>query len=354
MSGFPEFDAGRCLNTGVPSSGRNAGCHRCAEICPADAIRYNTEGQPHLYADHCTRCGACIGVCPTDAVLHAGFDPERIVEVSRRTARRGRRSLQVACSAAKETAADVTVPCHAVWDPLLLAGMAATGIRRLEVAGTELCTSCSRRHGGEILQQCERNYIMLNQALAVRLQIHRVAPAKEKTSATITAEPEPPRRAFFRRLIPALLQTAAAASTQLREEEASANPAESESPTASKPVRLRLFLQALPRLGANFHPVPFMPSVPLGAVQANENCSACGRCIEACPTRALALRPFGINSVLEFKPHACTGCNRCVDICPERAMEALPGISLPVVAARQTRPLVMVTARKKAVERVEG
>jgi ferredoxin len=85
-----------------------------------------------------------------------------------------------------------------------------------------------------------------------------------------------------------------------------------------------------------------MPSLPLGAIQANNHCTACGECIEQCPTHALNLRDFGSNKILEFKADYCIGCSFCVDICPEQALEMLPSISLPALLTKKARPLIMV------------
>lgn len=51
-----------------------------------------------------------------------------------------------------------------------------------------------------------------------------------------------------------------------------------------------------------------------------ELCTGCGRCVEACPTRALDRRDD--KAFLRF-PELCTYCTVCEGLCPENAI-ALP------------------------------
>ncbi len=55
-------------------------------------------------------------------------------------------------------------------------------------------------------------------------------------------------------------------------------------------------------------------------VHIDEECTLCGACAEACPSRALRIRRDGDNIILEFSHQRCIGCNACVSICPEKAI----------------------------------
>ncbi len=46
------------------------GCGRCAEICPADAIKIGSKAI--IDPERCRGCGACINVCPKGAITMAG------------------------------------------------------------------------------------------------------------------------------------------------------------------------------------------------------------------------------------------------------------------------------------------
>jgi len=342
----PDIRQERCLNM-QRSDACETVCAHCRDICPVHAIELNEKCLPRLNKNRCTDCMACVHICPSDAITHEAVDPVGIVQHAHELARRGKVRLSAACGAVSGTSADLNVPCHAAWDPMLLACMAAEGIRTIHLDGIHQCNSCPVHHGSEIMAQTEKDYGILNKALGIHLEISWEEiniPGKQARRFI----PEPERRTFFRNLFPTMAQSAIRATAQFNQ---SSNDENNESATATStpprlPLRLRLFLRALPRLQANFTPVPCMPSLPLGAIQADASCTACGECVEQCPTHALDLRDFGTNSVLEFQPDTCIGCQQCVDICPEDAIEALPAISLPALLTRRERPLVIVQERK--------
>jgi len=340
----PDIRQEHCLNIHI-SSACEAACTHCRDICPADAIDVGEQFLPRLNENRCTDCTACVHVCPSDAITHEAIDSVGIVRQAQELSRQGKTGLHAACSTVSNTFADLNVPCHAAWDPMLLACMAAEGIRTLHMDGINQCGSCPVRHGADMMAQTEKDYAMLNRALGIHLEI-----LQEKTGITIKQTRhsvlEPERRTFFRNLFPAMAQGTIKAAAQLNHVSNDENNEASTANTNHLPLRLRLFLRALPRLQANFTPVPNMLSLPLGAIQADASCTACNKCVEQCPTKALELKEFGTNQVLEFRPDACIGCWQCVGICPEHAIEALPAISLPVLLTRQTRPLVMVASGK--------
>lgn len=340
MVGKPLLSQAECMNHAWSST--QASCTRCQEVCPADAI-HMSDNLPAIDSDQCTCCTACVTTCPTGAISHEQLQPEVLTRQARALVMQGKRTLRAACSHVSDASADLSVPCHAAWNPLLLACLAGEGVHLIELDGISQCAHCPIRHGEQMMAQTERDYAELNKALGVRLVLSREI-TQQAVKPQEMQQPEPERRAFFRKLIPSLAQgaamTVAHISDVMRQDEG-----EPET-DSSLPVTLQMFSKSLPRLQPNFTPVPRLDSIPLGAVQADDRCSACGECVEQCPTKALELRPFGVNHVLEFRPDTCIGCNHCADICPEHAITPLPSISMPAIAARRSRPLVMVAAPK--------
>lgn len=49
-------------------------------------------------------------------------------------------------------------------------------------------------------------------------------------------------------------------------------------------------------------------------------CTACGRCVEACPSAALIITQDAEKSVLTLDLASCVFCENCVNSCPERVM----------------------------------
>jgi len=345
VAAYPEIQPEHCLNTRLPDLGKPA-CTRCLDRCPADAITLNPDHAPQLHASACTGCTGCVPACPADAIGHEALSPVNLLQQARQLVMQGQSEINVACNAITDTRPGLRVHCHASWDPALLACMAAEGVRIMHLEGIDQCDSCPACHGSSLMQQTEKDYATLNKSLGMQLHISRKAKAVVVEKPRPASEPEPQRRAFFRSLIPTLTQGAAMAASQIGQavnQATAVDMTEADTEHGSHlPVRLQLFLRALPRLQANFTPVPFMPSLPLGAIQANASCTACNQCIEQCPTEALGIREFGANKILEFQPDACTGCRQCINTCPEEALESLPGISLPSVLTRRARPLIMV------------
>jgi len=333
-----------CLNIRLSDNGE-AACTHCHDICPADAIGFSEQHLPRLNETRCTDCTACVHTCPADAITHQEIDPVSMVLRVSELARQGKTGLRAVCSKVPDASADLSVPCHAAWDAMLLACMAAEGIQTLHMDGINQCSSCPARYGSEIMEQTEKDYALVNKALGKHLNISREETIISNEPARRSV-PGLARRAFFRNLIPSMAQTASIAAVQIGQAARQAIRQETgneEALFSSLPVRLRLFLRALPRLQANFTPIPCIPGLPLGAIQADASCTACNQCVGQCPTQALSIREFGASKVLEFQPDACIGCQQCIVTCPENALASLPGISLPTVLTRRARPLVIVS-----------
>jgi len=360
MRHLPEIHPSRCLN-GPHHRPQNSAafspCQRCQQACPAHAIAPNANALPQLDGETCTGCTAYVRVCPVDAITHDALQLSPLLAQIDTQHGASKMHLVATCSAVKESSAPLNLPCHAAWDPLLLATMAARGVKQLTLIGLNECATCPIRFGAEIMAQTERDYATLNAALGVEMTIvhasqHEAMTQFDNAHAAPPPQNEPPRRTFFRTLIPSLTQGAAGAAAQVALAAGQAmRPQQTEEDAAASmddalPQRLRLFIQALPKLQANFTPIPYAANIPIGAIQADDRCTACGDCVKGCPTDALAMREFGANRVLEFRPDACMGCQRCLQICPEQALEPLPGISLPAMLPGKARPLVMVSANK--------
>jgi ferredoxin len=68
-------------------------------------------------------------------------------------------------------------------------------------------------------------------------------------------------------------------------------------------------------------------------VASDSACTACGACVDACPSRCLYLASEGESvpgpdgaapTFLEIDPARCIGCGRCVDACPEGVLSLSP------------------------------
>ena len=51
----------------------------------------------------------------------------------------------------------------------------------------------------------------------------------------------------------------------------------------------------------------------------NQDCTACGTCIDECPVEAITE-----GDIYKINPESCTDCGACADVCPVEAIH--PGI----------------------------
>ncbi len=61
--------------------------------------------------------------------------------------------------------------------------------------------------------------------------------------------------------------------------------------------------------------------LPPGATETSvQNCSGCGACVDACPTKIISIRS-GV-PVVDFRHSECTFCGKCAERCPENVFPA--------------------------------
>lgn len=70
---------------------------------------------------------------------------------------------------------------------------------------------------------------------------------------------------------------------------------------------------------------------PGATAQSMRNCSGCGDCAAACPTKIIDMRT-GI-PVVNFEVGECTFCGQCAERCPEGVFPDSPPTSFPHVVA---------------------
>ncbi len=274
-----------------------------------------------------------------------------IVQYARNLVAKGQSHMVCTCTMVKPSHG-LEIDCHSLWSPLIWASLAAEGITTLQLIGLEQCEQCPKPCSKDDIEHLENDFQTLSQAMPNQLRIEKLSektqesPEAESEEKKTSAQEEPARRAFFRNVIPSLAKHA---TETLHESMASQGTSVQQQIDADKrmlPVENKLFLHALEKLQINHTPVPCMDSMPIGSIQAGQTCTACGDCVNICPSHALSLRSFGRNQILEFQANACTACEQCLSTCAEQAIQALPSISLPALRLDKPRPLVIVYANK--------
>ena len=270
-----------------------------------------------------------------------------IVQHARDLAAKGQSRMVCSC-AVVQSPHGLSIDCHSLWSPMIWASLAAEGITTLQLAGLEHCEQCPNLCSQEDIERLESDFQTLSQAMPNALHIEKeqasLEAKSEQTQAPVQQEPE--RRAFFRNIIPSLARHATDALHESSTNQETSVQQAIDTDERMLPVENKLFLHALKQLQVNHTPVPYMDSMPMGSIQAEQTCTACGDCVNICPSHALSLRNFGRNQILEFQASTCIACEKCLDTCPEGAIQMLPSISLPALLLDKPRPLVMVYANK--------
>lgn len=56
-------------------------------------------------------------------------------------------------------------------------------------------------------------------------------------------------------------------------------------------------------------------TIQVMAYKINEDCTACGTCIDECPVEAISE-----GDIYKIDPETCTDCGACADVCPVEAI----------------------------------
>jgi len=268
-----------------------------------------------------------------DEILH-------LLTLAHEKAAKGEDSLQISCPKLAIKQGQIKPICLDEFHPMLLACIAAEGIKEIYI---ETCKECSKQ---QILSNID-DYKELSQAMAIKLNVQLGKKPQINEEKVEEKENEPPRRTFFRTLIPSLAKHAADNIQQITQVATNGEYVQDilNADARALPALHKLFLHALPKLQVNHIPIPVIKGLGLGNIQVSEACSACAKCVDVCASKSLSLRKFGSRFILDFQADCCTGCNQCISICPEQAMEALPSVSLPSLMLNKPRPLVMVNSK---------
>lgn len=332
----------QCLNRGY----RLAGCDRCVQACPAQAIEL-CDGVPLLDAAACVDCGACLPACPTD-VFSQRVSPEGLLVQTAMQAARAEQ-LAVAC-AVHPNPAQCRAPvqrvlrhsrCLASLDVDHLLALTRDGRQDVWLDDTP-CATCP-------IGQAHRQILQTTQAANTLLRGF----GRPGNVRLVSEQSDSLRRDGANRpvtqAVPRSLARREIFARFARMGEETWNEAITDRSAAGTPASRQRLLQQLQAWSPPPEAVLPTVAIPFAAVQVNsDTCSACGLCAKLCPTKALRLEKSAApqdaelaaapadeaksqNSWrLDFQPAACIDCGICALACPEQAVSY--GDQLPATA----------------------
>ncbi|MFM1892538.1 MAG: hypothetical protein RLZ44_1615 [Pseudomonadota bacterium] len=299
---FFDYDPAICAHgaSGI------AGCRRCLDACPAEAIvsiGERVQVDPYL----CQGGGICATVCPSGAMTYR-------YPTAADTLQRVRRMLHAFRTAGGE---QPVLMLHAADHPVT-----PPDERTLPLALEELASAGLELWLG-----------------ALAYGARRVALARDPAMASKVAAALEEQRGIANAMLQGLGYPAAVHWHQAPEpsEIEGLDPA-SFAAQGDKRQNLFLALDHLTRQAPAAASEALLPDgAPLGRVDVAAGCTLCLACTSVCPTKALA--DGGDRPALRFFEANCVQCGLCVKACPEQVMRLTPRVLYD--AERRRQPLTL-------------
>lgn len=325
--------ADACLNT----RHRSAGCRRCVDVCPTDAVVVVDDRGLHLDPGACVGCGACTARCPTQALMAPRSD--RSLQLALADVPAGA-PVRLACP--RGGVAPVSMPtirhdrCLAALGGEALLGLAGDQARHLWLDDAP-CGTCDLGELHAEIERAARDADEVRAAFGLSSIVHRtqLEPATEwlapgAAGPVVSAVGgSVSRRGLLRRLF-------------------AVGPERRAGVDGGAPARRQLLLRRLRSWAAVSAAVPLPAAeVPgFGAVSVDaDRCSACGLCSTFCPTGALGFHTAtdgaGAGSfTLTLDASQCVDCGLCAVACPEHAVTVASRLDPAAVLSGSTTVLV--------------
>ena len=300
------------------SSYRFSDCEACFAICPVNAIRPGKP--PSLNSKQCQNCIACLVVCPVGAFAA----DDAVASLLHAVAHLESSTLELLCERNPQAICGTTDTGTGISIKGCLAGLGFGVYLALTAFGMEhilvRTDACSKCEWSTLKNQIEAQVMQAKKFLAAwekSEMIDCVSKLDSPKERPLWQASNPPltRRDLFR-MIARQGQVAIARSIE-----------EGQSQSGRNPGRDRQRI-----LGLVSHlPAPqSVENLDLGelgftSLSVTGDCTACGACARACPTRAIELVKDidATTFVLKVATGKCIGCEICVNVCVTSAIRVL-------------------------------
>ncbi len=318
----------RCLNR----RHKDAGCHRCIDLCPKRAI-----SQPECIEvdlEKCVACGLCWRVCPTEVFALKVVDDRRLLAQVSSLVSQGNR-LEVACSRAVRDEA-IRSGCQSMLELTCLGQLSSALLIGSIVAGAEaiwlndsLCPECQLSSVYSVVRDTVATSRNLLRAFGQKQSVFSYQDsaglllAKGTGSSAMKVRAEHlsySRRQLFRSLGSKVAREVAEMASNVVEDIVSA-------PTAARmlkqhlPEQRLLLARLLLKLGKPTKDSLHLGRLPMAEVKISDQCCACDLCSKFCPTGALKSEASDDDIKFTFTTIYCIACGLCLKVCPSDAIK---------------------------------
>ncbi len=346
----------QCLN----ARHKAAGCHRCAQACPTQAItlHHQNDRSPHgpllprLDDEVCIRCGLCLHACPTDVFRQS--DPAE-VKLAQTISNLPDAPLAIVCSQHPDPAVTVGPVAAVVRHQCCLAALSLShlidlshnGQRELWLDDTP-CAGCPIGPVQPFIAHTAAAANRLLQAFGRPPVIHTRLSQPDLVAAETSPKPllEGNQPKLSRRGLFSILGKAAQPA-EPQTDPSSPPPTSGPVPVSQRlphhlPASRQRLRQQLAHLGEPVEQPVEAAGLPFASVQIDGNaCSACRLCARFCPTEALDFVADADRFGISFIPAICLDCGICAIACPEDAVSFIPVLSPADLIADKRQWLVV-------------
>ena len=305
--GEVSVDAYRCVNM----INKSAGCTKCLDTCPSEAILMGQAGTGVLIdSDKCIKCGRCVAVCFNSVFTQKGRNDNQFWKSSLTDNKK--KKLTITCDKADKKG-DMSVGCLAS----ISVSEIITIIRYSKVPfrfESGDCESCGLKNGCDIFMPRLKDVIdFLSQVEGVSISSDEYISVKGLTPKKISKDNiNVSRRDFFKLGARNVAVTVADSLDMISPDKKGGKLLEKrdigfQRRALSESVSDILFkFRYTVKTGAN---------IPLGTViLSHEKCVGCGLCSKMCRNNALTGKPPMYDS------KKCTACGLCVKSCRKDAL----------------------------------
>ncbi|WP_407642642.1 4Fe-4S dicluster domain-containing protein [Desulfopila aestuarii] len=277
-------------------------CSLCVDSCHSNNVTLK-EGEIHIDADSCTKCGKCITACPAEVFVIEDDEHYRVLEQLEP-------SVQMVISCRRQiydSPCVLHVPCLGALPFEFFLFLAIRQENDIVINMAE-CAQCTNSHVTDHVK-----------AIVSRIEQLPLPRPLAKFISVRDSDELPVHESGNRRYFLADMGDKILSFMRNRFEKQASTSIPSRTHRRSLSGKSRILQKAIALLDRESRKVVSATCLPLLTIQ--RSCSLCPRCAGICPTGALERVSTNGNKQLIFNSEKCSSCGLCVAFCKENSLQ---------------------------------